>query len=147
MKISYHEDTDSLYVHLNENSTAESEEVAPDTVVHFDDNGNISGIEIYSKASEKVNLDQVEVIGLDGEQVPTVRVYELPPHNWSWSRRPTRDMLDSSWPSSVRVGVPIRGTIGIIGTKSRAFEDSKSKVTKTIEELTTKHPNFNRQAI
>lgn len=73
VRISYHEDTDSLYIHLSNVPTEESEEVAPDTVLHFDEDGNVTGIEIYSEASKRVDLSKVKIVGLEGEQVPTVR--------------------------------------------------------------------------
>lgn len=65
MRISYHEDTDSIYIHFTEIPTLESEEVAPDTVLHFDEDGGLTGIEIYSEASEKIDLPTLEVLGLD----------------------------------------------------------------------------------
>lgn len=74
MKISYHKDTDSLYIHLNDAPTVESEEVAPDTVLHFDEDGNATGIEIYSEASGRVDLAKLQVSGLEDETAPTVRV-------------------------------------------------------------------------
>jgi uncharacterized protein YuzE len=43
MRISYHKDTDSLYIHLKEAPTLESEEVAPGTVLHFDEDGGVTG--------------------------------------------------------------------------------------------------------
>lgn len=69
MKISYHKDTDSLYMHLKQTPTLESEEVAPGTVVHFDEDGNVTGLEIYYGASEKADLSGVEVVGLEEQAV------------------------------------------------------------------------------
>lgn len=60
MKINYHKDTDSLYIHFNQRPTDESEEIAPDTVAHFDEDGELTGIEFYADASRKVNLDSIE---------------------------------------------------------------------------------------
>lgn len=73
MKISYHKDTNSLYVHLNDRPTAESEEVVPNTMLHFDEDGNVTGLEVYSEASEKVDLSGVEIAGLEDDQAPTAR--------------------------------------------------------------------------
>ncbi len=67
MKINNHKDTDSLYMHLKETPTLESEEVAPGTVLHFDEDGSVTGFEIYYGASEKVDLSDLEISGL-GEQ-------------------------------------------------------------------------------
>lgn len=63
MRISYHEDTDSLYVHLGDRLTAESEEIAPDTVAHFDEEGELTGVEFYADARNKVDLSTVETFG------------------------------------------------------------------------------------
>jgi len=60
MRISYHKDTDSLYVRFNRRPTDESEEIAPDTVAHFDEDGELTGIEFYAGASRKVDLDSIE---------------------------------------------------------------------------------------
>lgn len=79
MRISYHEDTNSLYVHLKDAPTLESEEIAPGTVAHFDEDGNVTGIEIYYDASEKADLSKVEVIGLEDGRAPTVRVSGFAP--------------------------------------------------------------------
>lgn len=71
MKISYHDDTDSLYVHLNGVPTAESEEVADGTVIHFGEDGGVTGIEVYADASEKVDLSSVELRGLENRRAPS----------------------------------------------------------------------------
>lgn len=76
MRISYHKDTDSLYIHLNERRTSESEEVAPDTVLHFDENGEVTGFEIYSEAGHRVDLSELEIAGLD-EQLFAARVSQI----------------------------------------------------------------------
>jgi uncharacterized protein YuzE len=73
MRISYHEDTDSLYIHLKEAPTVESEEVAPDTVLHFDEDGNVTGLEIYSEAGKRVDTSKLEVSGLEGGLAPIAR--------------------------------------------------------------------------
>ena len=73
MRISYHKDTDSLYIHLNASPTVESEEVADGTVVHFGKNGQITGIEVYTDASETVDLSSVELKGLGNRRAPNVK--------------------------------------------------------------------------
>jgi uncharacterized protein YuzE len=73
MRISYHKDTDSLYVHLNERPTDESEEIAENTVLHFDANGNVTGLEVYSEASEKVDLSGVETRGIQSDRATIAR--------------------------------------------------------------------------
>ena len=80
MKISYHEDTDSLYVCFSLEPTEESEEVGPDTVLHFDADGEVTGIEFYAESSEKVDVSRIQVAGLEVERLevetqPEVLVY------------------------------------------------------------------------
>lgn len=67
MKINYHEDTDSLYIHLSAYPTEESEEIAPDTVAHFDHSGELTGIEFYCDFETKFGLEPIEVTGLEVE--------------------------------------------------------------------------------
>lgn len=72
MKINYHEDTDSLYIHLSTYLTEESEEIAPDTVAHFDQNGELTGIEFYCDFEIKFGVEAVEVSGLEVEHEPEI---------------------------------------------------------------------------
>ena len=46
MRLSYHEDTDSLYIHLVERPGIEAREIAPGLVVDFDAEGKPVGIDI-----------------------------------------------------------------------------------------------------
>ncbi|MBM4066764.1 MAG: DUF2283 domain-containing protein [Planctomycetes bacterium] len=46
MRLSYHADTDSLYIHLVERPGTEAREVAPGIVVDFDAEGKPVGIDI-----------------------------------------------------------------------------------------------------
>ncbi|MCL0060306.1 DUF2283 domain-containing protein [Dehalococcoidia bacterium] len=46
MRLSYHADTDSLYIHLVEHPGVEAREVATGVVVDFDANGKPVGIDI-----------------------------------------------------------------------------------------------------
>lgn len=59
MKFSYHPDTDSLYIHLSESVSVESEEVAPNIVLDFDEQGKVVGIDI-DHASKIVNFQKLE---------------------------------------------------------------------------------------
>lgn len=77
MKISYHEDTDSLYIYLSSTPTTESEEVAESTVLHFDEDGDVTGLEVYSEASEKVDLSSIETLGIDNYQ--SMKAWQLLP--------------------------------------------------------------------
>jgi len=46
MRLSYHPDTDSLYIHLVESPGVEAREVAPGVVVDFDAEGKPVGFDI-----------------------------------------------------------------------------------------------------
>ncbi|PSN16158.1 hypothetical protein C7293_03825 [filamentous cyanobacterium CCT1] len=63
MKIQYFPDTDTLSIRLNDAPSTESEEIAPDVVVDFDENGGVVGLEI-DLASLKVDLKSLDLKGL-----------------------------------------------------------------------------------
>lgn len=110
MKISYHTDTNALYIHLSDAPTAESEEVAEDTVLHFDETGNVTGMEVYGGASEKADLSTLDIVGLE-RQAPTVRALDSTHHGWAWLRKDDKPPANPSWFLGVKnVGVPIGGT-------------------------------------
>lgn len=60
MKLNYYHDTDSLYIDLSEQPSAESMEVSEGVVLDYDVNGNLVGIDI-DNASTKVQLKQLIV--------------------------------------------------------------------------------------
>ena len=64
MKISYHPDTDSLFVKLKSGVEAEGSEVAPGIVFHYSSEGDVTAIDIDSEASKLVDLSLLEVEGL-----------------------------------------------------------------------------------
>ena len=55
MKISYYPDTDSLYIDLLEQPSAESREISEGIVLDYDAQGRLVGIDI-DNASKKVEL-------------------------------------------------------------------------------------------
>ncbi|HEY9073616.1 MAG TPA: DUF2283 domain-containing protein [Desulfobaccales bacterium] len=55
MKISYYPDTDSLYIDLSEEQSAESREISEGVVLDYDAQGRLVGIDI-DNASKKVEL-------------------------------------------------------------------------------------------
>lgn len=65
MKMKYYKDTDSLYIDLSENSSAESKEVSEGVVLDYDANGNLVGIDI-DNATKKVALEKLVVSSLPG---------------------------------------------------------------------------------
>lgn len=66
MKVSYHPDTDSLYIDLTERASAESREISAGVVLDYDEDGNLVGIDI-DNASKKVRLSELVVRGLGSE--------------------------------------------------------------------------------
>ncbi len=64
MKLNYYPDTDSLYIALSANVSADSNEVAEGVVLDFDAEGRIVGIDI-DNASHKFDLHE-----LTAERIP-----------------------------------------------------------------------------
>ena len=60
MKINYFPDTDSLYIDLSEQPSAESREISEGVVLDYDASGNLVGIDI-DNASTKVELHRFVV--------------------------------------------------------------------------------------
>jgi uncharacterized protein YuzE len=58
MKISYYPDTDSLYIDLSEQPSAESQEISEGIVLDYDAQGRLVGIDI-DNASKKVELKKL----------------------------------------------------------------------------------------
>lgn len=58
MKLSYHSDTDSLYIDFSSKVSVESREVSEGVVLDYDAEGNIVGIDI-DHASLKLDLDEL----------------------------------------------------------------------------------------
>ncbi len=63
MKFHYYPETDTLYIELSENPSADSQEVAPNVVLDFDTEGHLVGIDL-DHASKFVNLSRLEVNSL-----------------------------------------------------------------------------------
>ena len=58
MKFNYYPETDSLYIDLSSRKSVSSKEISEGVVVDYDEDGNISGIDI-DNASKKVDLDDL----------------------------------------------------------------------------------------
>lgn len=58
MKLNYYPDTDSLYIALSPNLSADSNEVAEGVVLDFDADGRLAGIDI-DNASHKLDLHEL----------------------------------------------------------------------------------------
>ena len=65
MKLNYYRDTDSLYIDLSENPSAESREISDGIVLDFDAGGALVGIDI-DNASTKVELSRLVLSGMPG---------------------------------------------------------------------------------
>ena len=63
MKINYYSETDSLYIDFSSTPSTESEEVREGVVLDFDQNGNITGVDIQN-ASKKLDLSFLEMTAI-----------------------------------------------------------------------------------
>ena len=66
MKLSYHADTDSLYIDLSERPSSESREISEGVVLDYDADGRLVGIDI-DNASNKVELKRLTLSKLPGK--------------------------------------------------------------------------------
>ncbi|RZU98591.1 DUF2283 domain-containing protein [Spiribacter vilamensis] len=58
MRLNYDPDTDSLYIHLVERASVESDEVSPNVVLDYDSAGVLVGIDIQN-ASSHAEIDRL----------------------------------------------------------------------------------------
>lgn len=58
MKLSYYQETDSLYIDLASRVSAESREISEGVVLDYDADGNLVGVDI-DHASRKLNLREL----------------------------------------------------------------------------------------
>lgn len=65
MKLTYHQETDSLYIDLVDRPSVDSLEVADGIVLDYDAEGRLVGIDI-EHASQKVELQRL--VGVESEQ-------------------------------------------------------------------------------
>ena len=65
MKLNYHPETDSLYIDLSEQPSAERREISEGVVLDYDAKGNLVGIDI-DNASTKVQLKELILSKLPG---------------------------------------------------------------------------------
>lgn len=66
MKLNYYPETDSLYIDLSEQPSAESREISEGVVLDYDANGNLVGIDI-DNASRKVELNKLVLSRIPGK--------------------------------------------------------------------------------
>jgi uncharacterized protein YuzE len=60
MKLSYDKETDSLYIHLSNTPSVDSDEVADGLALDFDSKGTLVGIDVQH-ASEKTDIQSVSL--------------------------------------------------------------------------------------
>ena len=60
MKLSYDKETDSLYIHLSNTPSVDSDEVAEGVVLDFDSNGVLVGIDVQH-ASQKTDIQSISL--------------------------------------------------------------------------------------
>jgi uncharacterized protein YuzE len=60
MKLSYDKETDSLYIHLSDTPSADSDEVADGVVLDFDSKGVLVGIDVQH-ASQKTDIQSISL--------------------------------------------------------------------------------------
>jgi len=58
MKLNYYPETDSLYIDLSSKPSKESVEISEGVVLDYDDDGQITGIDI-DNASHKIDLNEI----------------------------------------------------------------------------------------
>ncbi len=66
MKLNYYAETDSLYIDLSSKTSSESIEISEGIVVDYDEEGNITGIDI-DNASRKIDLKEIILNKLPAE--------------------------------------------------------------------------------
>jgi uncharacterized protein YuzE len=59
MKLSYYEETDSLYIDLSASPSVDSREISDDLVVDYGEDGRIVGLDIQH-ASQSLDLSKIE---------------------------------------------------------------------------------------
>lgn len=63
MKISYFEDTDTLYIEFRDSGIADSKDLDENTILDLDTNGNVCAI-TFEHASERTDVNHLTVEGI-----------------------------------------------------------------------------------
>lgn len=63
MKMSYFQDTDTLYIEFKESNAVETKELDENTIMDLDSNGNIISITV-EHASKRTDINQLTVSGI-----------------------------------------------------------------------------------
>ncbi len=73
MRIHYSQEADALYIRLKETDIKNSDEIADDIIMDYDENGNVVGIEILS-ASQKADVHQLIIQAFEKVMVESEKV-------------------------------------------------------------------------
>lgn len=68
MKLSYDQATDSLYIHLSDRPSVDSDELADDVVLDFGNDGTLVGIDVQH-ASKNVYIESLALLHLPFKQL------------------------------------------------------------------------------
>ena len=72
MQIQYFADTDTLYIHLNDNSVDETRDLDENTLLDLDQDGNLVGLTIeHAHTRVKISSFSFEEIGTTAMNIPT----------------------------------------------------------------------------
>jgi uncharacterized protein YuzE len=63
MKLRYDQATDSLYIHLSDRPSVDSDEVSDGVVLDYDENGTLVGIDLQH-ASQKADIESLALVHL-----------------------------------------------------------------------------------
>lgn len=63
MKVSYFQDTDTLYIEFNENNIVETKDLDENTILDVDKNGNVCAI-TFEHASQRTDVKHLIVEGI-----------------------------------------------------------------------------------
>ena len=63
MKVSYFQDTDTLYIEFNDNNIAETKDLDENTILDVDENGNVCAI-TFEHASQRTDVKHLVVEGI-----------------------------------------------------------------------------------
>jgi len=70
MRIHYSQEADALYIRLKETKIENSDEIADNIIMDYDESGNVVGIEILS-ASQKADVNNLIIQAFDKVMVET----------------------------------------------------------------------------
>lgn len=63
MKVSYFDDTDTLYIEFQDNDVAESKELDENTILDVDSHGNVCAI-TFEHASQRTDVSHLAIEGI-----------------------------------------------------------------------------------